>query len=249
MKRTSIAAVLGLSLLSGAPSTQDPLSLTYNVVAVKHKLLLEAPEGERRLQTGDSANSGDALRTGWRATAELAVPARSAVFHLGSSTRFRLAHDRPGVLLEIERGRLRAVFGPEEIGDGVPEERLVTTPSAVLAVRGTEYGIEVKKNGETSLVVFEGVVELKEVSGVGDPVMVRAGQICRVRVGKAPSPPQVHNVSPGDWDRGRGMQSPGQGSSMQSPMMGSDPGRSGASGSSGSSGSSSGGGGSKGRGL
>ena len=215
MRYASIAGILGLAVLTAAPSADPPTPLTYEVTAVKHKLFLEEQGAERTLQKGDHATSGDALRTGWRATAELAVPARAAFFHLGSSSRFRLAHGRAGVLLELERGRLRAVFGPETRGDGTPQERVVTTPSAVLAVRGTQYGVEVAKNGDTSLVVFEGVVEISEAGGIGGPVQVRAGESCRVRSGKPPSAPQRHQMSAQAWDRGSSPGSPGQGSSMQ----------------------------------
>ncbi|MEJ2189360.1 MAG: FecR domain-containing protein [Acidobacteriota bacterium] len=215
MRHATVAGILSLAVVAAAPSSNAPTPLTYEVTAIKHKLFLEEQGRERTLQQGDHATSGDALRTGWRATAELAVPARAAFFHLGSSSRFRLAHDRPGVLLELERGRLRAVFGPEKPGDGTAQERLVTTPSAVLSVRGTQYGVEVAKNGETSLVVFEGVVEVTETSGIGGPVQVRAGETCRVRSGKPPSAPQHHQMSPQAWDRGSSTRSPGQGSSMQ----------------------------------
>ena len=247
MRHASIAGILSLAAVAAAPSTEAPPPLTYEVTAVKHKLFLEDHGGERTLQQGDHATSGDALRTGWRATAELAVPARAAFFHLGSSSRFRLAHGRPGVLLEIERGRLRAVFGPEKPGDGTAQERLVTTPSAVLSVRGTQYGVEVAKNGETSLVVFEGVVEVTESNGIGGPVLVRAGETCRVRSGKPPSAPQHHQMSPQAWDRGSSLQSPGQGSSMQPP--GGAARQPGATTGQGSSRSSSGSGGSKGHGY
>jgi hypothetical protein len=247
MRHATIAGILGLAVLSAAPSANAPSSLNYEVTAVKHKLFLEEHGEERTLQQGDHATSGDSLRTGWRATAELAVPARAAFFHLGSSSRFRLAHDRPGVLLELERGRLRAVFGPEEPGDGTAQERLVTTPSAVLSVRGTQYGVEVAKNGETSLVVFEGVVEVTETNGIGGPVQVRAGETCRVRSGKPPSAPQLHQMSPQAWDRGSSLRAPGQGSSMQ-PQGGAVR-QPGASAGPGSSKSSSGSGGSKGHGY
>lgn len=247
MRQATIAGILSLAVMTSASSSNAPTPLTYEVTAVKHKLFLEDQGGERTLQKGDHASSGDALRTGWRATAELAVPARAAFFHLGSSSRFRLAHDRPGVLLELERGRLRAVFGPEKPGDGTVQERLVTTPSAVLSVRGTQYGVEVAKNGETSLIVFEGVVEVTESNGIGGPVQVRAGETCRVRAGKPPSAPQHHQMSPQAWDRGSSLRSPGEGSSMEPPSGAAR--QPGATTGQGSSRSSSGSGGSKGHGY
>jgi len=73
----------------------------------------------------------------------------------------------------------------------------------VLAVRGTEYGVEVKKDGDTSVVVFEGTVEVRDTAGVGEPVRVQAGESTRIRRGKATTAPHPHGLSTGDWDRGR----------------------------------------------
>ncbi len=239
MKMPTVLLALGLAAISAAPGAEEPETLTYDVIAVKRKLLLATEDGERRLDVGDRAHSGDALRTGSRSRADLAVPARGALFRVNSKTTFRLAHDRPGVLLELERGRLRAVFEPAAEGDD--RERLVTTPSAVLAVRGTEYGVEVEKDGDTSVVVFEGTVEVRDATGVGEAVRVRAGESTRIRRGRAAAAPRPNGLSRDDWDRGRGMNMPSTGStgSTQQPMgsQGNMPGGSQGSSSAGSSGS------------
>jgi ferric-dicitrate binding protein FerR (iron transport regulator) len=218
MKIPIALLALGLAAISAALGANEPETLTYDVIAVKRKLLIATEDGERQLDVGDRAHSGDALRTGSRSSTELAVPARGALFHVESKTTFRLAHDRPGVLLEIERGRVRAVFEPAAEGDN--RERLVTTPSAVLAVRGTEYGVEVEKDGDTSVVVFEGTVEVRNSTGVGEAVRVHAGESTRIRLGRAAAAPRPHGVSRDDWDRGRGMNMPSTGSmgTTQQPM-------------------------------
>ncbi len=158
MKWSTASVVLTLATLAAAAASEAPAVLEYDVVAVKRKLLLETTDGERALEVGDHAQSGDVLRTGSRSRAELVVAEYAARFVVSSKTSFRLAHDRPGVLLEIERGSLRAIFG--KLPDGDTRERLITTPSAVLAVRGTDYGVEVEKDGDTSIAVFEGTVEV-----------------------------------------------------------------------------------------
>ena len=202
MKTSVVILVIALAAAGVAPGGSEPETLTYDVVAVKRKLLLETDDGEQQMIVGDKAHSGDALRTGSRPSAELAVPARAARFHIGTKTTLRLAHDRPGVLLEIERGRLRAVF--EAMTGDDQRERLITTPSAVLAVRGTEYGVEVEKDGDTSVVVFEGIVDVRDSADVGEPVRVHAGESTRIRRGRATAAPSPHGLSRGDWDRGRG---------------------------------------------
>jgi ferric-dicitrate binding protein FerR (iron transport regulator) len=162
--------------------------------------------------------SGATLRTGSRSRAELEVAEFAARFVVSSKTRFLLAHDQPGVLLEIERGSVHAIFG--ELPQGDTRERLVTTPSAVLAVRGTEYGVDVAKDGDTSVTVFKGTVEVWERDGAGERIRVRAGQQTRVKKGRAPSKPQAHGLSSGDWDRGRRWSNPSMGGVQQSPDTG-----------------------------
>jgi hypothetical protein len=227
MKWLTGLVVVFFAALAIAAVTDVPESFDYAVVSLKRKLLLETGDGEHELQVGAVIRSGDTLRTGSRSRAELEVAERAARFVVSSKTRFRLAHDRPGVLLEIERGSLRAIFG--SLPEGDTRERLVTTPSAVLAVRGTDYGIEVEKDGDTSIAVFEGTVEVWESSGVGEKTLIHAGQASRIRRGKAPSSPKPHQLSPRDWDRGRrninrtigsGQQMPGAGMGGQQGARG-----------------------------
>jgi len=192
-------AVLALATAGAAP---EPETLTYTVTSVKRTLVRVADDGGKtRLAAGATARSGEVLRTGWWSAAELEQGDRQALFRLASRTRVRLAHDEPGVLLEVERGRTRAVFAP--LGKDAPA-RLVTTPSAVLAVRGTEYGVEVAGDGTTTVAVFDGVVEVADRAGLAPPVEVTAGQSTRVRSGRAPEAPRAHGLDRADWDAGRG---------------------------------------------
>ncbi|MCJ7754084.1 MAG: FecR domain-containing protein [Thermoanaerobaculales bacterium] len=218
MKRLTASIVLTLLTLAAATASEAPAVLEYDVIAVKRKLLLETADGEREMQVGDHARSGDVLRTGSRSRAELAVIEYSAKFVVSSKTSFRLAHDRPGVLLEIERGSLRAVFG--KLTEGDTRERLISTPSAVLAVRGTDYGVEVEKDGDTSVTVFEGTVEVWDVGGIGEKQFVPAGQATRIKRGKAPSTPKPHGITSHDWEQGRRGGNQSLGGSQQSPGMG-----------------------------
>jgi hypothetical protein len=108
------------------------------------------------------------------------------------------------------------------------DPRLVTTPSAVLAVRGTTYGLKVGKKGDTQVVVFEGIVELTDPAGDWPPVRVEAGQRSRIRPGRDPEQPSTHRLSPADWDRGFDRTPPGSGSggSMTPNGRGMSPGNS-----------------------
>ena len=226
MRGITTIVVVALAALGAAPApdtwseakTETETTLVYDVAAVKRQLLLATTDGELQLQQGDQAHSGDSLRTASRSTANLEVPDRAASFHVKAKTRFHLAHIRPGVLIDVERGSLRAVFG--KLPEGDASERLVTTPSAVLAVRGTDFSVEVTKNGHTSVVVFEGIVEIRDPGGVGEIVQVRAGQFTRIRKGRAPSSPAAHGLSADDWNRGRRVQSSTGSGGQKAPAVG-----------------------------
>ena len=213
MRRITLIAILALAVPGAATDGTDAVEITYDVVTVKGKLFLEVEPEPEKLSAGDHAVSGDRLRTGSSSSATLGVPTHTAVFRIDPKTTCSLAHDRPGVLLHIEKGRVRAIFG-EYAGD---DPRLVTTPSAVLAVRGTDYGVRVKKNGETRVVVFEGVVEMIDPTGKHPPTRIQAGQQTRVRSGRPVEAPSPHRLTPMDWDLGRN--TPGD------PGFGGDPGR------------------------
>jgi hypothetical protein len=194
-----LGSVALLAAAGGRPEdgTGGPV---YEVAAVKGKLLREEPLPEEELGVGARPRAGSVLRTGRRSEAELVCEAAATRFLLRARTRVRLAQEAPGVLLELERGRLRGVFEP--LGVDPPPDRVVTTPSAVLAVRGTEYGLEVGRSGTTTLVVFEGTVELVDRERRGEPVHVGAGLSVRVRRGRPPEAPRPHRMTRTDWDRG-----------------------------------------------
>ena len=199
--------VAGLLAAFAATAADDPekKTLTYDVIGLEGKLLREVEPKPERLEIGDQAHSGDRLRTKSSSQADLEVVSHAALFRLGSGTRCTLAHDRPGLLLHVEKGHLRAIFGAFSGEDA----RLVTTPSAVLAVRGTQYGLQVEKDGDTRLVVFQGVVDVIDPTGVHPPVRVESGQQTRIKVDKPPKTPSEHRISPRDWDLGRGGSIPG----------------------------------------
>ncbi len=210
---TTFAALLAAA--TGAMTANAPTPMQYDVVDAKRSVVHEASTGDRDLEVGDRVDGGELVRTGWWSQAELEVEARAARFHLDSRTRVRLASEEPGVLLELERGRVRAMFDHFDGSDEV--ERAVATPSAVLAVRGTHYGVSVDSHGDCELVVFDGVVEVRDRTGVEEPVRVTAMHAMRIRAGQPFEPPRPHGIDPLGWDRGQSMSSYGHGSPGPGP--------------------------------
>lgn len=201
MSHTSRTVAVLVLAAAAAQTAGSSAPLRYRVTAVRGKLLRLEPGPKERIAAGVELAPGTVLRTGWWSSARIETPAAAARFRVGARTTVRLAEERAGVLLEVTRGRLRAVF--DKLTGGAGPARAVATPSAVLAVRGTEYGVAVARSGETAVVVFEGTVEVARVDGRGTPVMVTQGQFTTVARGQAPHTPMEHGMSAGDWDHGR----------------------------------------------
>lgn len=128
------------------------------------------------------AHGGDLVRTGWRGRATVSVDAVASRFEIYSGSRVKLASDKPGVIVLLERGRLKAMFDAITGND----ERIVETPGALLAVRGTRYGVEVDRSGETIVSVFEGLVEVRPFDPAVQPLLVRPGEVGRFGPREAP---------------------------------------------------------------
>jgi hypothetical protein len=227
MRPLALAAAALVALVSGAFDREAPTTIDYRVTAVKRIFLAVEDTTEYQLSVGDTVLSEQRVRTGSRSSADLRVDEFEAEFHISAKTACRLAGGTPGVLLEVDRGSIRGEFGPLN-GD---RERLVVTPSAVLAVRGTEYGLSVNKKGETTVTVFGGLVELRSRDGGFEPLKLRAGQASRIRKGHEPASPWGHGLTTRDWDRGRRPSLPGgDGNGIQSSAGGSQQGAAGSGG-------------------
>lgn len=150
---------------------QTPID--YRFDNVRSKVTITMPAAEIRAAKGTVAHGGDRVRAGWFGYAMLTAPQYAAHFELFAGTDIHLAGGTPGVLVTLERGRLQAIF------DAITgeEPRMVQTPGALLAVRGTRYGVEVGRGGDADLVVFEGVVEVRSPLRP-EPLFVRAGETC-----------------------------------------------------------------------
>lgn len=200
MRKSALLPSILLLASIGIESRPGDESIPYTVMTVKRKLMREVAGASERLDAGAELRSGDLLRTGWLSEADIAAPAHGAVFHLAAHTRVRLAYDRAGVLLEVNRGRLRALF--ETILDEDSPQRVVITPSAILAVRGTEYGVRVDAGGHTTVVVLAGVVEVVDLARRGDAVAVGEGFYTTIAPGGQPAVPRAHQLDRRGWDRG-----------------------------------------------
>lgn len=163
------ASLLALTIVAAAQAQEKPID--YSFESIKRNVMLLKAGDETRVEQGQHAQSGDTVKTGWFSYALIASEASRARFEIYSATEVRLADGTAGILLTVDRGRIRAAFD-KIVGS---EPRVVKTPGALLAVRGTEFNVTVDNDGKTTVDVFEGVVEVQSPLAI-EPMMVRAGQ-------------------------------------------------------------------------
>lgn len=161
-----------LLLTCAASATAQSAVIDYRFDEVKRKVVLAKQKQEIKATPGLKAQSGDKVTTGWFSYALIGTELYRAKFEIFSSTTVELASKEPGVLLTLERGKLRAIF--DKITGNEP--RVVKTPGALLAVRGTQYTVEVDSSGNTTLDVHEGIVEVRSPLRP-EPLLVRAGEV------------------------------------------------------------------------
>ena len=81
-------------------------------------------------------------------------------------------------LLQITVGRVRVRIN--HLG-GRPNPYRINSPTASIAVRGTEFSVAVEARGDTQVVVYEGIVEVASFANPRHPVLVQPGHGVIVR--------------------------------------------------------------------
>ncbi len=136
---------------------------------------------------------GDRVVTGEDSTAEISLEGDS-VISLRANSNFTLsATRRSDSIFRLEAGSLLAWLKSSLLSEGGGRKWRINTPTAVAAVRGTQFAVEVAANGEpeTHVGVFdEGRVEVSEGS-TGQTEMLLANQETRVNRGRRPEAASV----------------------------------------------------------
>ncbi|MEO0457637.1 MAG: FecR domain-containing protein [Cyanobacteria bacterium P01_A01_bin.114] len=133
---------------------------------------------------------GDGVRTGRRSTARLAVDTEVGFVTVAENSYVRIARLRATrnggrvTDLDIIRGQARLQVRPFTNRES---ELNIRTPAGVSGVRGTEFGVAVKPDGETGVATLEGRV-VSSAQGVS--VDVPAGFQTLIEPGEPPQPPE-----------------------------------------------------------
>jgi hypothetical protein len=96
--------------------------------------------------------------------------------------------------LQLLLGRIRALI-TKRTGGAVPFE--LGTPSAVIAVRGTQFEVEVNSHNVTEVDVVDGLVEVYGRNTTGGSVLLEPGFSTRVGIDSGPEQPEpTHEMRP-----------------------------------------------------
>lgn len=168
------------------------------------------------LHKNDTVQAGDEILADKKSSATIRMPDSSTVRIYPNS--HVVLHTESGTWNEFLHVLLGNVRVQIEKLSGRPNPKNLTTPTAVIAVRGTVFGVGVERNGDTRVGVGKGLVSVANQLHPGDEVMVKAGQSVWVRRDRRPTAPQMMRepmpgLSGGEWG---GMDSHGYWHDMQS---------------------------------
>lgn len=137
-------------------------------------------------------NDGDELRTARASTAEIYMDDGTKV-KLAPVSAFRMSsEDKEGVSLGLYFGRVRSWVKK------FSRKFEVRTPSAVCAVRGTDFMVSADEGGNTRVEVYEGSVLTGDSQG--RTMLVRQGEFSEIPRGGNVAPPRERSGPPSNMD-------------------------------------------------
>ena len=197
MTRThyKFVAVVILFILVLPAWTQNPVA--GRISAVKGKVsLIRGQNLPVLLHQRDEVQAGDSILTDARSSATMRLPDGSTIrIFPNSHVELRSEHDKWREFLLVLLGNVRVQI---EKLSGRPNPKVITTPTAIIAVRGTIFAVAAAQNGDTQVGVQQGLVAVASQLHPDQEVLVRSGQEVWLRNGKDLGQPQrMQRAMPG----------------------------------------------------
>ncbi|NOT61525.1 MAG: FecR domain-containing protein [Acidobacteria bacterium] len=146
-------------------------------------------------KANDDLFAGDTIMTGKNGRLVLALSDGSqAVVAPKTTLIIQDLTQSPRTLFQMLKGKTRVHI--EKLG-GQPNPYRVNTPTAVIAVRGTIFDVEVSDD-ETQVYLHEGAVDVFNVRQLNQPVFLNAGQMTSIRAAQLPRPPGAFKTGRND---------------------------------------------------
>lgn len=213
MNRSLSFAVLALLLVTAAAAQQtQPTSLAVGsavIDTIKGEVVLRAADGSiLGSQTGQVLLPGSFIDTA-KGTALLHLQDGSQVLvKAHSRVLLKVPAESKGRFFDLLLGKILATV-QKRLGT-TPSFRM-GTPSAVITVRGTRFEVEVSQKGMTRVTVYEGVVEVMGMGGMGTPVVLQPRYWTQIQPDHSPEAPHSldRNESTEREDNRRGWPMPG----------------------------------------
>ncbi len=210
-------AIVVLLVLALPLWAQNPVA--GHLTAVKGNVSLERGQSmPMLLHKGDELRFGDAIRTDAKSSAlvQLSDGSTVRIFPV-SRVELRPEDGKWKEFLHVLLGNVRVKI---EKLSGRPNPKVTTTPTAIIAVRGTIFAVAVEQNGDTQVGLEKGLVAVANRLHTEHEVLLQPGQETWVRNGQEPRQPQrMQRPMPGiagPGSSGFGMGGPG-GSGMKRP--------------------------------
>lgn len=223
---------LAAAMLAGLACAQAQVADrgAARVVSLAGTLTLNGFRQESRLlHLNDPVHSGDELATGENSQAILRTSDGSTVTIYPDSRV--IFNERSADVRELLHLFLGSVKVHIEKLSGRPNPHKLTTPTAVIAVRGTTFSVFVDDTDSTLVAVDEGLVGVANVQSPDQEVLLKAGQRSWVRPGQPPQQAQAFRgrseradlipASAGQSGMGNGSSGMGAAMSQQAGSMGS----------------------------
>lgn len=181
-----LASVLLLYVAATGSAPAQTLSAPgAQVVTLRGTLTARATgQATRPLRLNDAVQTGDELITGENSEAVIRT-SDGATVCIFPDSRVILS-ERPSGLREFLQLLLGSVKVHIERLSGRPNPHSLTTPTAVIAVRGTTFTVLVDDTESTLVAVDEGMVSVANISSPAQEVMLQRGQRTWVRPGLPP---------------------------------------------------------------
>lgn len=181
-----VAAALTLLAWSSNPAVaQSPLAGQARLISVTGNLSLRrASMASRVMAVNETVGIGDELVTDAQSEAVIQAADGSTV-HIYPDSRVIYNEHAAGIgdFLHLFFGSIKVHI---EKLSGRPNPHSMTTPTAVIAVRGTTFSVFVDDTDATLVAVDEGLVSVANRRSAADEVLLRPGQRTWVRADQRP---------------------------------------------------------------
>ncbi len=163
------------------------------------QLMRQGKTSWSKLRFNQRVFEGDRIRTALNARVELQMPDGS-VIKINENSMFDVKEIRTPQNEREDKMKFTlwvgSIFAKFQKIIEQRQSREVESPSAVVAVRGTEFDMEVDQQQTTTVRVYEGRVALRSKQVAGE-VLVGSNQQAKVEKGKPPTPPKPFQAPQG----------------------------------------------------